>query len=167
MINKRIVINNGDGSVSIVTPAPEMFDPDSRTRKALLESGKVFNTDEEVLDFIINKDVPKNKEFRIVDLDKLPSDRCFRNAWTDDFDTNTVDVDVNKAKEIKRNEFRDLRKPLLEALDVEFMKALEANDTAAIAKIKNQKQLLRDVTRNALPNEIEKLKDFVPAILKK
>jgi hypothetical protein len=164
MINKKIIINNGDGSVAILHPAPEMFDSKSRTRKLLESKGVVFTSDEEVLQYIISKDVPVGKEHRIVDAAKLPSDRTFRDAWTDDFDTDTVDVDITKAKEIRKNHLRELRKPLLEALDIDFMRALEQGKSTI--SITSKKQALRDITKVSLPDDLEALKDFIPDILK-
>ena len=81
---------------------------------------------------------------RIVEDDAIPSDRTFRDAW--DFDDNGIISErVDKAKEIWKDKLRSDRKPLLEATDVQFMKALETGgDTALIAK---EKQRLRDVTK--------------------
>ena len=51
-------------------------------------------------------------------------------------------VDMAKAREIHKTKIREARKPLLEALDVEFQKALEtgASTTDIVAK----KNALRD-----------------------
>jgi hypothetical protein len=53
-------------------------------------------------------------------------------------------IDINKAKEITKDRLRAERKPLLEAQDVEFIKAQEQGaDTSAIVA---EKQRLRDIT---------------------
>jgi hypothetical protein len=53
-------------------------------------------------------------------------------------------VDITKAKEITKQRLRQERKPLLEAQDVAFQRALEINaDTSAIVA---EKQRLRDIT---------------------
>ena len=53
-------------------------------------------------------------------------------------------VDINKAKDITKDRLRDERKPLLEAQDVAFQRALESGaDTSAIVA---EKQRLRDIT---------------------
>ena len=53
-------------------------------------------------------------------------------------------IDINKAKEITKDRLRIERKPLLEAQDVLFQRALESNaDTSAIVA---EKQRLRDIT---------------------
>ena len=53
-----------------------------------------------------------------------------------------IKTDMAKARELHKDNIREARKPLLEALDVEFQKALEtsANTTDIVAK----KQALRD-----------------------
>ena len=53
-------------------------------------------------------------------------------------------IDINKAKDITKDRLRIERKPLLEAQDVAFQRALESNaDTSAIVA---EKQRLRDIT---------------------
>jgi hypothetical protein len=55
-----------------------------------------------------------------------------------------ITVNINKAKEITKDRLRAERKPLLEAQDVAFQRALEqSNDTTAIVA---EKQRLRDIT---------------------
>ncbi len=55
-----------------------------------------------------------------------------------------VQVNITKAKDITKDRLRDERKPLLEAQDVAFQRALETNeDTTAIVA---EKQRLRDIT---------------------
>jgi hypothetical protein len=63
-----------------------------------------------------------------------------------------IKINVDKAKEIQKNKLREARKPLLEKLDVDFVRALETGgDTASIAA---QKQALRDVTNIVTEAEI-------------
>ena len=70
----------------------------------------------------------------------VPSDRHFRNAWA--LDGTVITEDLTAAKTIFADKIREARKPLLEALDADYMKALEASaDTSAIVA---DKQALRD-----------------------
>jgi hypothetical protein len=63
-----------------------------------------------------------------------------------------IKINLDKAKEIQKDKLREVRKPLLEKLDVDFVRALEfGNDTASIAA---QKQALRDVTNIVTEAEI-------------
>ena len=63
-----------------------------------------------------------------------------------------IKINLDKAKEIQKDKIRQVRKPLLEKLDVDFVRALElGGDTASIAA---QKQALRDVTNIVTEAEI-------------
>lgn len=82
----------------------------------------------------------------IVDSDTLPNEHNdFFNAW--ELADGVVTVNFDKAKAITKDRLRAERKPLLEAQDVEFQRALESGaDTSAIVA---EKQRLRDVTQLA------------------
>tara|TARA_R110001606_G_scaffold286673_1_gene434896 strand:- start:381 stop:605 length:225 start_codon:yes stop_codon:yes gene_type:complete len=55
-----------------------------------------------------------------------------------------ITVNLDKAKQITKDKIRRTRKPLLDAQDVVFQRALESNgDTTAIVA---EKQRLRDLT---------------------
>ena len=72
----------------------------------------------------------------------IPSDRHFRNAWS--LSGTTITEDMTAAKVIFKDKIREVRKDLLEAQDVAFMKALEAGDSSAQTTAKNAKTALRD-----------------------
>lgn len=66
----------------------------------------------------------------------VPEDRSFRGAWV--LNGAVISEDVTATKVIFKNKIREVRKPLLEAKDVELMKALETSaSTTAIATAKN------------------------------
>jgi hypothetical protein len=58
-MNKRIVYQNDEGGISIIVPA---------------DCGLTIEE-------IAAKDVPAGKEYHIVDVSEIPTDREFRNAW--------------------------------------------------------------------------------------
>jgi len=103
-------------------------------------------------------------ECYIVEDSILPPEKYFRPAWI--FKDGKIFFDMSKAKEIHKNKMRKIRKPVLEALDIEYIKANEANDEAKKLEIVAKKQKLRDITNLELPNDIEALKNFIPDILK-
>ena len=73
----------------------------------------------------------------------VPSDRHFRGAWS--LSGSVISEDITKAKEIFRDKIREVRKPLLEAEDVTYMKALESdNADAKLASV-----LMKETLRNA------------------
>ena len=59
-MNQRIIYPNDEGGVSVIVPAPEC---------AL------------TIEEIAAKDVPAGKQYKIVDVSDIPTDRTFRNAW--------------------------------------------------------------------------------------
>jgi hypothetical protein len=78
---------------------------------------------------------------------------------------NMITVDVNAAKEIWKDKFRQARKSILEKLDVEFMRALEDGDIQKQQEIAAKKQQLRDITNISLPNDLEGIKNTWPNVL--
>jgi hypothetical protein len=61
-MNQRIIYPNDDGGVSILIPSPEYLA-------------------EHTIEELAAKDVPAGKPYKIVDVEDIPSDRTFRNAW--------------------------------------------------------------------------------------
>lgn len=59
-----------------------------------------------------------------------------------------ITVNMPKAIEIKKEMIREERAPLLESLDIEFVRALETGDTVKQAEIAAKKQALRDATND-------------------
>ena len=72
----------------------------------------------------------------------IPSDRHFRNAWK--LNGSVMAEDITAAKVIFKDKIREVRKPLLEAEDVVYMKALEADDASAKTASVAKKKALRD-----------------------
>ncbi len=64
-----------------------------------------------------------------------------------------IGVNIPKAKELQKERFRQVRKPLLEALDVDYQRADEAGDASKKTEIATKKQALRDVTNNTALND--------------
>ena len=72
----------------------------------------------------------------------VPSDRHFRGAWS--LSGKVISEDMTKAKEIFKDKIREVRQPLLDAEDVVYMKALEADDASAKTASVAKKKALRD-----------------------
>ena len=119
-MNLRIIYTTDEGTLAILIPTDECG----------------LSIEE-----IAAKDVPTGKEYNIVDVSTISSDRSFRNAWTWDSE---ITIDISKAKDITKNKLREQRKPLLETQDILFMQAQESGaDTSSIV---TEKQRLRDIT---------------------
>lgn len=108
------------------------------------------------------KDVPAGLPYKIVA--SLDIDSDYFNAYEFDQSLGAV-VNIDKAKAIHLNKFREARIPLLANLDVAYMKALEVEDHSAAAAIAIKKQELRNVTKITLPDNLADLTATWPAIL--
>jgi hypothetical protein len=119
-MTQAIIFTNDNGGVSTCIPTGEIS-----------------------IDAVMEKDVPKGKGARIVNIVDLPNQyNDFYDAW--EMDATSVTVNLAKAKEITKKRLRNERTPLLAAQDVLFQRALEsgASTTAIVA----EKQRLRDIT---------------------
>lgn len=94
--------------------------------------------------FILDKD---GNQINTVNVSSKPSDRHFRDAWA--ISGSVISEDITKAKEIFKDKIREVRKPLLEAEDVAYMKALETSDSSAQTASINKKKALRDAPANS------------------
>jgi hypothetical protein len=72
----------------------------------------------------------------------VPANRLFRDAWS--LSGTVITEDLTAARLIFKDKIREVRKPLLEAQDALYMKALEDDDSSAKAAIKTKKTALRN-----------------------
>lgn len=71
-----------------------------------------------------------------------------------------ITINLERAKEIHRNNIRFARKEILEQKDIEFMKAVERGDTEAQRLISEEKKRLRDATQNDAINGASSVEDL-------
>lgn len=152
---KKIIFTRLDGSLSVYSPAADA--------QFAGESEEAFHA--RLCERIEKKFLGSN--MRVVDETAIPTDRTFRDAWT--LNGAGIAVDMPKAREIRREQLRTLRKPKMEALDVAYMRADEMGDTAEKQRIAALKAALRNVTADpaieAATTPAE-LKAALPAALK-
>lgn len=128
-----IIYSNGIGGVAVCTPTGEL-----------------------PIEEVQAKDTPEGS--LIVNSSDLPEEyNMFFDAW--EMVDGKVKVNFSKAKEIKKDQLRIERDPLLKEQDVAFQRALESNgDTTAIVA---EKQRLRDITNLAdVATTLEELKNI-------
>lgn len=109
--------------------------------------------------------LPPGSVYCLVDQSDLPATRTFRSAWR--CGPQGVVIDMEAAKEVQRDRWREARVPLLKALDVAYLRALEANDIETQTSVAAHKQALRDVTLTDLSavNTPDELEAVWPAVL--
>jgi hypothetical protein len=102
-------------------------------------------------------------KFRLISKLKLPIYLNLLSQYK--LKNNTFEVNLNESKEFQLYRFREARTPLLQNLDIEYMKADEQNNIELKQQIAEKKQALRDVTDIQLPDTLQELNDFWPEIL--
>lgn len=112
---------------------------------------------------IAAKDVPAGTPYAIIE-DLSSVDNDYFDGYI--YSNGQAVPDIAKVKAIHLDKFRAARVPKLAALDIAFMRAVEAADAEKQAEIASQKQELRDVTNITLPDTIEEIKSVWPDILK-
>lgn len=113
---------------------------------------------------IVKKSIPKDNNGETVNYKFIENFPKLIESYN--FVDNEIVRDRNKLHEIKKKEWRMLRKPKLEKLDIEFMKSLEDNDVSKQEEIKLKKQQLRDVTSISIDNlSNDELEEYIPEIL--
>ena len=85
-----------------------------------------------------------DNEYTVMEEKDLPVDKSFIGAWTYDHVNKKIDIDIEKAKEIQKNNIRIRRDNLLKKEDINFLKAVESGDTLEQNASANRKQILRD-----------------------
>ena len=138
------------------------FDPHSEfqcIRLLSISDDGSGRTDEERLPEIIAQKVRPDTNYWVVESEDLPTDRYFRNAWQ--CVDGVVSVHMDTAKHIQMDRIRVMRDKELAKKDIEYMKALEADDGSSTA-IAVEKQTLRDIpqtfdltTDNDTPEELK------------
>lgn len=156
---KAILYNDDDGQLCVIFP--NYSDCANDIERDIVMQG------------VINRDLPKNPDgtnrpYCIKNYSELEDRRFVKPAWKLDVQNEKIYFDKIAASEIKKKQFRYLRKPLLEQLDIDFLKALESGDSNVISEIARKKQVLRDVTKIDMStlDTPDKIHAFVPDILK-
>lgn len=131
---KKIIYTLPDGGVAVVHPVINTFG-----------EAEGF-TEENAIHRALAKLPEGAIDPAVVDESEIPKDRSFRGAWVRSHSGIAHDMDMARAIHLDR--LRKSRKPKLEALDVESLRAIEAGDFLASSDVMAQKQALRDITKD-------------------
>lgn len=130
---KKIIFNL-DGKLCVMHPV--------RNTHPVLED----LSEEEIIARAYKGIPPEASEIHLVEESEIPTDRSFRDGWKND--KGKISHDLSKCRAIYKDRLRAERKPLLEKLDIDYIRALEAGDKSKIAIIKVKKQELRDAPQH-------------------
>jgi hypothetical protein len=141
--NFAVFPHNEKGSVALLAPAPNS--------SLSLEE-------------ILKKDIPEGRPHFMIHRDELPeTGLLFIEAWAADYDQKTIMVEMEQAREVTKEIIRQVRQPVLERLDVDYIRASEAEDRDRMKEVAGLKQVLRDLPASPAiqeaktPEELEHL----------
>lgn len=189
-MEKRIIFKNPDGSCGVIAPAPEYVELFKKIYFKLSNEDVVpEDLYIDIYESIARKDVPfddiyegtgqfaiddegnsyevqrfkeiKQRAWRIVNVDKIPFDRTFRNAWTDDNPTETVDVDMVKAKDIHMEKIKKAREEKFLEMGFPVKLNPELEEATISKETKDKLKALRDI-----PQKLDLSKADTPEKLK-
>lgn len=140
---QKVAVTRADGGISIMGFIVE-------GRGNVLPDGAVWFSNgvwaREPNDYNIGnevvKTVPDHVSWRRVEDSEIPTDRTFRDALVD---TGSLEHDVEKARELKREQLRHERATAFIELDGQWMRAFARGDARTAAEVEAKRQALRDL----------------------
>ena len=143
----------------------------NKQKKVVLHKGSndqlnlTFPANDDFIPLIVERlQVDSETDFVILNREELDND-TYEYLGAFKFINGSVIYVPEKMKEIQKNKFRIARKPILEKLDIEYMRALENNNVVKQQEIASMKQQLRDITDIPLPEDLVSIKNTWPSIL--
>lgn len=110
--------------------------------------GLIIPASDDSIEEIAKKDVPFGLSWRITTIDNIPTDRYFRNAWTDNNPTPTIDVDMEKAKNIHLQNIRNKRADKFIELGFPIKLDSDLEKNLIPQETRDKLQALRDIPQN-------------------
>ncbi len=135
-----IAITFADGTLGVMHFVVTEYNVDGTPRWARPATKE--NVDAEIERSQFDAEKRPIKGWRYIMPDDLPKHRIYRAAWKD---TGTaIDHDMDRARAHHRKMIRHLRRPAMDKLDGEWMKAVAKNDATTARAIDEKRQALRD-----------------------
>lgn len=101
------------------------------------------------------------KDYKYMPLgEQLPMKFFYAFFWNNEI--KGPDIDIDKAKEIKKDEFRSLREEMFKKLDILFMKSIEFDNIELKQQVISAKESLRNITEEEMPNDWKLLVNYFP-----
>jgi len=131
---EKIIIKRADGGTSILQPSSKHdFTLDAAAQRDVDEWDRTSPS--------------PAVSWRRTSSDNVPTDKEFRNAWTDDNPGETVDVDISKAKVIQTDRIRASRDAKWPDFDKRYL--IAEHDSADLTTLNTERQTLKDIPNNA------------------
>jgi hypothetical protein len=153
---KVIVTTNTDGNVAVCQPSPDArLVTTDNGNVPFYKSGEIkrlppdeipwSETEDEFVARIRAKDVPADAPNVVIIEDTDLPGRKFRDAWKQNAASGKPEVDMPRARDIHMNKIRVVRNEELAKEDINFQRAIEADDASAKTSVATKKQALRDL----------------------
>jgi len=123
----KFIIYEEDKSVTVVSPAYSLCVDEENI--------------EDFLNKIALKVIPKGLSYFFIENTEMPT--LFREAWK--ISEEKIIIDMEKAREIKMNEIRELRSAKLAELDIEELKVMRKKDKIQLDELYIKKERLCDL----------------------
>lgn len=136
-MDQRIIYSTDDGGVAVIVPSPDCG---------------------LTIEEIAAKDVPPDVEYEIVDVEEIPADRTFRNAW--EKSGASVAHNMTKAKSIAHDVRRAKRAAEFAPLDIEATIPAKATQAEAARQAIRDKYAVMQQQIDAAQT-VEKLKELI------
>lgn len=118
--------------------------PESRSNVLIMNpSGDISN------ELLIQRNIPNDCLYTIIPINDFTYDLAYLDALSFT-ETGNLEINMTMARDIHRKYLRIEREPILKSLDVQYMRAIEMNDSLLQQEIANKKQKLRDITIHSL-----------------
>ena len=160
-----VVLTHNDGTIGIMQLMREPLLPENSSLFGYDHTSGSRDMSDEVIQFDIDRSAFDKPvvSWRRIHFQDLPTDGAFRAAWRDS--GQHIYHDMPTCRQIHIERIRKARAPKLQALDVEYQRALEDNNVGYRNKVVAKKRKLRDATedpRIEASTSIEELKAVWP-----
>jgi hypothetical protein len=127
----------------------------------------VVPTGQYTLEQVIESAVPVGAPYLVIDDEHIPDGFMdFHGAVTANFDDPiniTIEVDMDKAKEIAKRSIREMRKPLFEENDIAIRDAILSGNKIHLKAAIDKRDRLRDATKKVQAlNTLDELRKVKP-----
>jgi hypothetical protein len=161
------IFNESTSNDEIMEWVRNKYAPSYRSLLLRNERNEIIESDDDAKKRLGVNDLDVIMPHRIVERAKLP-DRYFRNAWTDHNPSETVDVNMEKARPIHMDKLRIMRQKKFEQLGFKDKPSPEVEKLLP-KELQDQLQALRDIPQVfdlSVSETPEQLKAMIPDQLK-
>jgi len=151
--SEKVIIYTENNQVKVVHPIP------------ISNNGDIKIEADDYYKKVAENAVPDGVPYRITNISKLPSDREFRDCWTDDNKGDTVGIDIHKAKVLQISRIRNERNKKWKDFDQRYL--IAERDGLDLMDLKAERKTLQNIpnksqTKLTAASTVEDIKAVFP-----